>query len=120
MNYLGLDLETFTVFKTILGWVLFGAVATLTFSAMYKFIPNADVDYSNALRAAIFSGIAFTIMQYVYLETQVMVTRLNGIFGAFAAVPLFMIWINVGWFIILIGGELSYAFQHVDNYNIED
>lgn len=120
LNYLGLDVESFTVFKTILGWVLFGVVATLTFSAMYKFIPNASVDYSNALRAAIFSGIAFTIMQYVYLETQVMVTRLNGIYGAFAAVPLFMIWINVGWFIILIGAELSYAFQHVDNYNIED
>ena len=120
LNYLGLDVESFTVFKTILGWILFGVVATLTFSAMYKFIPNAAVDYPNALRAAIFSGIAFTIMQYVYLETQVMVTRLNGIYGAFAAVPLFMIWINVGWFIILIGAELSYAFQHVDNYNIED
>lgn len=120
LNYLGLDVESFTIFKTILGWILFGVIAILTFSAMYKFIPNASVDYSNALRAAIFSGIAFTIMQYVYLETQVMVTRLNGIFGAFAAVPLFMIWINVGWFIILIGGELSYAFQHVDNYNIED
>jgi membrane protein len=120
LNYIGLDLESFTIFKTILGWILFGVVATLTFSAMYKFIPNAAVDYSNALRAAIFSGIAFTIMQYVYLETQVMVTRLNGIYGAFAAVPLFMIWINVGWFIILIGAELSYAFQHVDNYNIED
>lgn len=120
LNYLGLDVESFTVFKTILGWILFGTVATLTFSAMYKFIPNASVDYLNALRAAIFSGIAFTIMQYVYLETQVMVTRLNGIYGAFAAVPLFMIWINVGWFIILIGAELSYAFQHVDNYNIED
>ena len=120
LNYIGLDVESFTIFKTILGWLLFGVVATLTFSAMYKFIPNAAVDYSNALRAAIFSGIAFTIMQYVYLETQVMVTRLNGIYGAFAAVPLFMIWINVGWFIILIGAELSYAFQHVDNYNIED
>lgn len=119
LNYLGLDVGSFTVFKTILGWVLFGTVATLTFSAMYKFIPNASVDYSNALRAAIFSGVAFTIMQYVYLETQVMVTRLNGIYGAFAAVPLFMIWINVGWFIILIGAELSYAFQHVDNYNID-
>ena len=120
LNYLGLDVESFSVFKTILGWGLFGTVATLTFSAMYKFIPNASVDYPNALRAAIFSGIAFTIMQYVYLETQVMVTRLNGIYGAFAAVPLFMIWINVGWFIILIGAELSYAFQHVDNDNIED
>ncbi len=46
-------------------------------------------------------------------------TRLNAIYGAFAAVPLFMVWINIGWFIILIGAELSYAFQHVDNYNIE-
>ena len=85
-----------------------------------KFIPNADVSYSNALRAALFSGIAFTIVQYMYLETQVFVTRLNGIFGAFAAVPLFMVWINIGWYIILMGAELSYAFQHVDDYNIDE
>lgn len=120
LNYLGLDIETFTAFKTILTWVLFAILATFTFSAMYKFIPNSDVDYSNALRAAVFSGIAFTVMQYLYLETQVFVSRLNSIYGAFAAVPLFMIWINIGWFIILIGAELSYAFQHVDCYNIED
>mgnify|MGYP003537430743 FL=1 len=91
-----------------------------TFSAMYKFIPNAKVDYKNALIAAIPAGIAFAAVNYLYLETQVMVTRMNGIFGAFAAVPLFMVWINIGWFIILIGAELSYAFQHVDNYNIDD
>lgn len=120
LSYLGLDVESFSAFKTILTWTLFGAVATFTFSAMYKFIPNADVDYGSAIRAAAYSGIAFTIMQYLYLETQVFVTRLNGIFGAFAAVPLFMVWINIGWFIILIGAELSYAFQHVDSYNIED
>ena len=120
LGYLGLNIESFNTFKTILSWTLFGTIATFTFSAMYKFIPNALVNYSNALRAAAYSGIAFTVMQYLYLETQVFVTRLNGIYGAFAAVPLFMIWINIGWFIILIGAELSYAFQHVDNYNIED
>ena len=120
LSYIGLDLETFNTFKTMLSWSLFGVLATFTFSAMYKFIPNAPVDYPNALRAAIYSGIAFTVMQYLYLETQVFVTRLNGIYGAFAAVPLFMVWINIGWFIILIGAELSYAFQHVDSYNIED
>lgn len=120
LSYLGLDVETFSIFKTILTWVLFAGVATLTFSAMYKFIPNAQVDYKIALIAAIPSGVAFAIMNYLYLETQVMVTRMNGIFGAFAAVPLFMVWINIGWFIILIGSELSYAFQNVDNYNIED
>ena len=120
LGYLGLTIESFNAFKTILSWSLFGALATFTFSAMYKFIPNAPVDYPNALRAAAYTGIAFTVMQYLYLETQVFVTRLNGIYGAFAAVPLFMIWINIGWFIILIGAELSYAFQHVDSYNIED
>ena len=120
LEYLGLDVETFSTFKTVLTWTLFGMLATGTFSVMYKYIPNAAVDYSNALRAAVFSGMAFTLMQYLYLETQVFVTRLNGIYGAFAAVPLFMIWINIGWFIILIGAELSYAFQHVDNYNLED
>ena len=120
LSYLGLDVETFSAFKTILTWTLFGVVAVFTFSAMYKFIPNSPVDYSNALRAAAFSGLAFTVMQYLYLETQVFVTRLNGIFGVFAAIPLFMVWINIGWFIILIGAELSYAFQHVEDYNLED
>ena len=120
LSYAGLDVEEFSIFKSILTWVGFGAVAMLTFSVMYKFIPNAQVKYSEALRAAFFAAIPFAIIQYTYLETQVFVSRLNSIFGAFAAVPLFMVWINIGWFIILIGAELSYAFQHVDNYNIED
>ena len=120
LGYLGLNVETFSVIKTILTWMSFASVATLTFSVMYKFIPNAQVDYKIALIAAIPSGVAFAIMNYLYLETQVMVSRMNGIFGAFAAVPLFMVWINIGWFIILIGSELSYAFQNVDNYDIED
>ena len=120
LSYIGLDVESFSAFKTILTWAMFGVITVFTFSAMYKFIPNSPVDYSNALRAAAYSGIAFTVMQYLYLETQVFVTRLNGIFGVFAAVPLFMVWINIGWFIILIGAELSYAFQHVDDYNLED
>ena len=120
LEYMGLNVDEFTVFKTILTWLLFGLFAILTFSAMYKFIPNSKVEYASALRASLPAGMAFTLMQYMYLETQVFVTRLNAIYGAFAAVPLFMIWLNIGWFIILIGAELSYAFQHVDSYNVED
>ena len=120
LGYIGLDVEEFGFFKNILTWVLVGAIAMLTFSVMYKFIPNAQVNYKDALRAALIVAIPFAAVQYTYLETQVFVTRLNSIFGAFAAVPLFMVWINIGWFIILFGAELSYAFQHVDSYNIED
>lgn len=120
LGYLGLDLESLSAFKTILSWLLFTIVVTFVFSAMYKFIPNAKVQYGSALRASIPAACAFALVQYMYLETQVFVTRLSAIFGAFAAVPLFMVWINIGWFIILIGAELAYAFQNVDNYNIED
>ncbi len=86
---------------------------------MYKFIPNHIVLYRHAIKAALLSGPVFTIMQYLFLETQIFVTRLNTIYGAVAAIPLFMFWLNFGWFIILIGAELSYAFQNVNNYNID-
>jgi membrane protein len=87
---------------------------------MYKFIPNAKVNYRSAFHASIPAALAFTLIQYMYLETQVFVSRLSTVFGAFAAVPLFMVWINIGWFIILIGAELAYAFQNVDSYNIDE
>lgn len=120
LEYMGLDIDEISWFKELLTWSIFALFTTFTFSAMYKFIPNATVRYGSALRAAIPAGLAFAVMQYTYLETQVFVTRLNAIYGAFAAVPLFMLWLNIGWFIILIGSELSYAFQHVDDFNIED
>ena len=120
LQSIGIDPESFGLLKTFISWTLFALIVTFTFSAMYKFIPNAYVKYGNALIAAIPAAIAFTLVNYLYLETQVLVTRLNAVYGVFAAVPLFMVWINVGWYIILIGSELSYAFQHVDNYNIDD
>ena len=101
--------------KNFLGWVVFAAVSVMTFSAMYKFIPNHYVRYKDALKAALLSGVLFTILQYLFLETQIFVSRLNTIYGAVAAIPLFMFWLNFGWLIILIGAELSYAFQNVDN-----
>ena len=120
LELLGLNSESLTIFKTVVAWIIFGVIVTFTFSAMYKFIPNAKVNYGAALRAAIPAAIAFTVMNYLYLETQVLVTRLNAVYGVFAAVPLFMMWVNVGWNIILIGSEISYAFQRVENYNIDD
>jgi len=120
LNDIGLGVAYFSTIASLLAWVLFYIVAALTFSAMYKFIPNYKVKYCHALRAAMISGFVFTLHQYLYLETQVFVTRLNMVYGAVAAIPLFMFWMNFGWFIILFGAELSYAFQNVDNYNLDD
>lgn len=120
LEYMGLNIEELSFIKKLLSWILFVAVASLTFSAMYKFIPKYKVEYGVAFRAAVFAAVAFTGMQFLYLETQLLVTRLNGVYGTFAAIPLFMVWLNISWNIILMGAELSYAFQHVDNYNLDD
>lgn len=104
---------------SFLGWVIFCAVAIMTLSAMYKFIPATKVIYKHALKAAILSGIAFVILQYLYLETQLLVTRINAVYGTVAAIPLFMLWLRFGWLIILYGAQFSYSFQKVDEIENE-
>jgi len=100
--------------RSVLGWIIFAVVAILIISAMYKFIPGCHVHYRHAFRAAVFSGLIFTGLQYLYLETQVMVSKQSAVYGVVAALPLFMIWLNLGWTVILYGAELSYAMQEVD------
>ena len=95
----------------MLGWVIFFSVVVLVLSAMYKFIPTAFVQYRFAFKAAIVAGLAFTGLQYLYVETQLLVTRLNGVYGTVAAIPLFMLWLRYGWLIILYGAEFSHSFQ---------
>ncbi len=120
LSSIGLSVEYFSTLSSILAWLIFYVVATLVFSVMYKFIPNHKVKYINALKASVVSGFAFTVMQILYLGTQVFVTRLGMVYGAMALIPILMLWMNFGWFIILYGAELSYAFQNVHTYNLEE
>lgn len=100
--------------KSFLGWVIAGVITILIFSAMYKYIPAVDVRYGNALKAAVIAGVAFTALQYLYLETQVFVMRLNAVYGTIAAIPLFMVWMRFGWLIIMYGAQFSCTFQTLE------
>jgi len=113
---LNLKISELRFLPTLLGWIAFAAIVSMVLSAMYKFIPAPKVKYMNALRAALLTGPVFTTFQYLYLETQMFVSRLNGVYGVLAAIPLFLIWMNFSWQIIIYGAELCYAFQHVDTY----
>lgn len=115
-NFLGLDMKSIPILNTMVPWLGFYVIAGFTITAMYKYIPAAHVRYHNAWRAAFLTAAVFTVFQYVYLESQVFVTRWNAVLGVVAAVPLLMIWLNMSWQIILYGAELSYALQNVDNY----
>ena len=100
-------------------WIIFYGLAVLVISVMYKFIPHAKVKYSACFKAALVSAFGFVVIQYLYLETQIVVTRLNAVYGAVAAIPLYMMWLNLCWFDILFGVDLSYAYQHVNEYDPE-
>lgn len=106
--------------KTLLSWSLFAASAVLILTVMYKYIPAARVRFQHAFKAALIAGIGFTAVQYLYLETQVMVAKQNAIYGVLAALPLFMVWLNLGWTIVLYGAELSYSFQNVNHLNLKE
>lgn len=120
INTLGLEIPFLSTFSTFLIWLAFYVFMVIVLGVMYVLIPNASVRLLPALSAAAISSLAFTIVQYLYLETQMFVSRMNAVYGVFAAIPLFMVWLNIGWFIVLLGSELSYVFQNVDNYPLED
>lgn len=113
-------LSEVSAFMTFLGWVVFYAVAVFTFSAMYKFIPAPRVRYRNAFIAALVSGFVFVLFQLLYLKMQIFVTRLNAVYGALAAIPLFLMWLNYSWQIIIYGAQLCYGIQNVDHYHIPE
>lgn len=120
INTLGLEITYMQSFSTFLIWLAFFFFMLLCLTVMYILLPNAKVRFLPALSAAIIAALAFTGVQYMYLETQVFVSRMNVIYGVFAAIPLFMVWLNIGWFIILLGSELSYVFQNINRYPLED
>jgi len=95
------------------------AVQWFLLSLLYMFLPNAKVRFLSGLIGGISAGTAFVVIQIVYITFQIGVARFNAIYGSFAALPLFIVWLYVSWLIVLLGFELTYAHQHVHIYENE-
>jgi membrane protein len=99
------------VLPYITGWVL------LTF--IFALMPNTKVKFTSALVAGIVAGTLFQFVQWVFFNFQIGVTRANAIYGSFAAIPLFLMWLQTSWLIVLFGAEVSFAYQNVETYEFE-
>ncbi len=119
-NLYGLDLKEVRFLIKLLGYVVFYLILVLTLSVMYKYIPATHVQYKFAFRSALVAGVIFMVFQYLYLRTQMFVGRLNQAYGILATIPLFLIWLNFSWQIIIYGAQLTYSFQNVDQYRASD
>ncbi|MFH1319082.1 MAG: YihY/virulence factor BrkB family protein [Bacteroidota bacterium] len=91
----------------------------LLFTFIYIVMPNTKVNFVSALLAGIIAGTLFQLTEWIYINFQVGVARYNAIYGSFAALPMFLIWMQLSWLIVLFGAELSFAYQNVDRYEFE-
>ena len=81
----------------------------LLFIALYVLMPNTHVKVKNAIVPGILSGIAMQVVQFVYIHSQMWVTGYNAIYGSFAALPLFMLWVQISWWEMSVAISSSFA-----------
>ena len=89
------------------------------FTFLYMFIPNTKVDLAAGLFAGVIAGTIYQLAQWAYITFQIGVAKYNAIYGSFAALPLFLIWLQISWTIVLLGAEFSYAYQNVELFQFE-
>ena len=89
------------------------------FMALYVFMPNTHVKMKNVIVPGLLAGIAMQWLQFFYINSQIWMTSYNAIYGSFAALPMFMLWIQISWTICLFGAELCYTSQNLDYYDYD-
>ena len=86
------------------------------FVFLYIFMPNTKVNFSSSIVPGILAGCAMQGLQFAYIHSQIWVTGYNAIYGSFAALPLFLLWVQISWIICLFGANLCYTNQNLEDF----
>ncbi len=117
MGYISAVIPSFWMIRMLLKLIPFLFVV-LTLMLMYLFFPAVRVRTSAAFGGAVFAAFTWFVVLKIYVVLQVGVANYNAIYGSFATVPLFLIWLHLGWTFILTGATLAYALQHRNHYHL--
>jgi len=115
MNHVAMVIPTAWVATLFIKFVPFVFIV-ITLMIMYLFFPHVKVKTGPALAGALFAAIFWFIFQKIYIVLQIGVASYNAIYGSFATIPLFLIWLQIGWTFILLGASLAHAIQHQQYY----
>ena len=91
----------------------------LVIGFLYVFVPNTRVRLRSAFTSSLLTTLVFLGWMRMFTVMQTGVVNYNRIYGAFAAVPVFMLWMYVTWVILLLGAEFTFALQNSDTYQLE-
>ncbi|MCA1744955.1 MAG: YihY/virulence factor BrkB family protein, partial [Bacteroidales bacterium] len=122
MVFMTSSIEVFDLGKIatpIITWASPYILIWVVFTLMFMLMPNTKVQFTSALFGGIIGGSLFLALQFAYITFQIGMSKYNAIYGSFAALPLFLIWMNSSWLIVLLGAELSFAHQNEKSYEFD-
>ncbi len=88
------------------------ALTILSFSLLYFVLPSARVRFRHALTGGLLAGLLFELAKAGYATIAVNLFRYDAVFGSLGAIPVFIIWVEIAWLIVLLGCKLSFAYQN--------
>jgi membrane protein len=94
-------------------------LTSLALTILFIIMPNTKVKFVPAMVSGIVAGTILQVLQWLYIDLQFGISKLSAIYGSFAAIPLFIIWMQTSWTIVLVGAELSFANQNLSRYEFE-
>ena len=106
--------------NNFVGTLISMSLVVLATTLMYKYLPYTRVLWRNAIYAGAIAGVVLSVWMRGYVYFQHMMTSFNIIYGSLAAIPLFIIWLQVSWNIILVGCELCAVWQYRHRYESID
>ena len=92
--------------QVMLDVVEFGLIAT-ALTCLYRFVPNTPVRWSHALAGGIFAAVGIEIAKRLLALYLSMVPTYSSVYGAFAALPILLVWIFLAWLVVLLGAVLA-------------
>ncbi len=86
---------------------------------LYLIMPNASIPVRSAVLGGVAAGTITQIVQWAYIRFQIGVASYGAIYGSFAALPLFLAWLQTSWMILLFGAEIAYVSEHYETYGFK-
>ncbi len=108
-NFAGYELDGEFIF-----WLISFGLTILGFFILNWTIPNRNVPIKAAFIAGLFSAVVFELLKNLFGFVMSNFTSYQLVYGAFAAIPIFLLWIFLSWNIVLLGVEISYALTAFD------
>lgn len=94
-------------------------LSVLVFTVIYLKAPNTKVSKSAAFAGGVLGGVLYQVLQAAFIYAQTWLSKYNAIYGSFAALPLFLIYLNWSWNILLFGAEFSFICQNIPSGGFE-